>query len=121
MQCGNVIHTGDYFRTNRNNDDRTRSVCVGANAADNFHAHSENFPVGGERNLSMIDLVAAVVAGQKLLAARRAPMHRALELARSIGTNTVFSVELGLHTKAATNVTYAYPHFFFRNFQNGIR
>ena len=121
VQCRHVIDAGDHLRADRDHDDRAGTAGMRADIADDFHAQAENLAVGIEGQFGLVDLVAAVIAGQELLAAAGAPVHRALELARRPGADHVFRIQLGLHAETTADIADDDAHLFLRDFKNSIR
>jgi hypothetical protein len=116
-----VIDTGYHFRPDRHHDHRTGTAGVRTDVADDLGPESEDFALGIEREFRVIDLVAAVIAGEKLLTAAGAPVHRPLELACRPGADDVFRIKLGLHAKAAAYIADANAHLVLRHLEAGLR
>jgi hypothetical protein len=93
---------------------------VRTDVAGNAHPQPEDLAVGIQRQFGMVDLVAAVVACEKLLGAAGAPVHRPAELARGIGADHVFRVELGFHAESAADIADPNPDLLQRQLQHPL-
>ncbi len=121
MQRRNVIYAGDHLRTHGDYDDGARTAGVGADVADDVDAQTEDLAVSIEGKLSVVDLVATVIAPEEFLAAARAPVHRALEFARGPGADDVFGIQLRLHAETAADIAHDDTHALHRYLQAGFR
>ena len=77
---------------------------VGAEIADDVEAHGEEGAVGIERDLADREVVAALRAGDEVLAALRHPLHRPVQPARGLGRQGIFAVGEGLGAEAAADI-----------------
>src|SRR5258708_11667975 len=121
MQRGNVVHAGDHLRTDGDYDYGARTAGMRTDVADDIDAQAENLAFGIEGELGMVDLVAAVIAAKKLLAAAPAPVHPELDLPRRPRPRHRFRISLGPHHATAADVTHDDAYILHRYLQAGLR